>query len=65
MHQPPSVTASFVDGLAKPPASNSPPVEEAETSQAGGLGPLSQPPQPLHWLSLGLVRAAGPSQLCD
>jgi len=60
-----SVPAPFVEGLAKPPACNSPPpandAEQAPCSQ----GPLWNSTQQLEWQSHGLVRAAGPAQLCD
>jgi len=60
-----SVPAAFVDGLAQLPASNSPPPTCEQTQEPRFLGPLCSSTQPLHSHSLGLVRAAGPAQLCD
>ena len=65
MNATPSIPAPFSDGLAKPPACNSVPPSEDPSIPPFGLGPLWDSLHQRDWQSMGLVRAAGPAQLCD
>jgi hypothetical protein len=65
MNEPTAVSASFLDGRAKPPASNSLPPQSGASAKLPALGPLYDSMAPCPLQSMGLVRAAGPAQLCD
>ena len=65
MNATPSDPASFVDGLAQPPACNSAPPSEYPGNEPFGLGPLWDSMHQRELQSMGLVRPAGPAQLCD